>query len=115
LGPRLVSAVAFTATQQWPDFVEVRSRAATLHLVAGKENGKWLFKKLLWNTTFFARYETGWHVQPLVGFLPMLNPDKPPTAFHPYPSGYHFPYSFPHPVTEEAETTVAQYRHPMAT
>jgi len=23
----------------------------------------------------------------------------PPTAFHPYPSGFHLPYSFKHPVT----------------
>jgi hypothetical protein len=79
-----------------------------------KENGKWLFKKLFWNTTFYTRFETGWLVQPIVGFLPMPNFDNPPTAFYPYPSGYHFPYSFPHPITGEADTAVTQYRHPMA-
>lgn len=79
-----------------------------------KENGRWLFKKLFWNTTFYTRFETGWMVQPLVGFLPMPNPDNPPTAFFPYPSGYHFPYSFPHPITGEMDTTVTEYRHPMS-
>jgi hypothetical protein len=80
-----------------------------------KENGKWLFRKLFWNTTFYTRFETGWIVQPLVGFLPMPNPDNPPTAFYPYPSGYRFPYSFPHPVTGRFEKPVYEYRHPMAT
>jgi len=45
----------------------------------------------------------------------MPNPDNPPTAFHPYPSGYHFPYSFPHPVSGEVEVPVSRYVHPMAT
>ncbi len=80
-----------------------------------KENGKWLFKKLFWNTTFYTRFHTGWLVQPIVGFLPMPNPDNPPTAFFPYPSGYHFPYSFPHPITGEVDSGVFQYHHPMAT
>jgi hypothetical protein len=79
-----------------------------------KENGRWLFTKLYWNTTFYTRFETGWLVQPLVGLLPMPGPDRPPTAFYPYPSGYHFPYSFPHPVTGEPDTTVTQFQHPMA-
>jgi hypothetical protein len=80
-----------------------------------KENGKWLFTRLFWNTTFYTRFETGWIVQPIVGFLPMPNPDMPMTAFHPYPSGYHFPYSFPHPITGEIDTAVARYHHPMST
>ena len=79
-----------------------------------KERGKWLFKKLFWNTSFYTRFETGWMVQPIVGFLPMPNPDNPPTAFHPYPSGYHFPYSFPHPITGEVDKPEFTYRHPMA-
>lgn len=79
-----------------------------------KENGKWLFSKLEWNTTFYTRFETGWQVQPLVGFLPMPDHDNPPTRFYPYPSGYHFPYSFPHPVTGEPDTTESTYRHPMS-
>ena len=80
-----------------------------------KENGKWLFKKLYWNTTFYTRFETGWLVQPLVGFLPMPGADNPPTAFLPYPSGYHLPYSFPHPITGEIDKPRDYYRHPMAT
>ncbi len=79
-----------------------------------KENGIWLFSKLFWNTTFYTRFETGWQVQPLVGFLPMPDYDNPPTAFFPYPSGYRFPYSFPHPVTGEQDTAVSGYQHPMA-
>jgi len=79
-----------------------------------KEKGRWFFKKLFWNTTFYTRFETGWIVQPIVGFLPMPNPDNPPTAFHPYPSGYRFPYSFPHPVTGQTGGPVFQYHHPMA-
>lgn len=65
-----------------------------------KENGKWLFIKLFWNTTFITRFETGWLVQPLVGFLPREEADNSPTAFFPYPSGYKFPYSFNHPITD---------------
>jgi hypothetical protein len=79
-----------------------------------KENGRWLFKKLYWNTTFYTRFESGWLVQPLVGFLPMPGSDNPPTAFYPYPSGYHLPYSFPHPITGEVDKPVSHYHHPMA-
>ncbi len=79
-----------------------------------KENGKWLFQKLYWNTTFYTRFETGWLIQPLVGLLPMPKPDNPPTAFLPYPSGYHLPYSFPHPITGETDKPMDQYHHPMA-
>jgi hypothetical protein len=78
-----------------------------------KENGQWLFKKLFWNPTFYTRFETGWLVQPLVGLLPMPNPDRPPTAFHPYPSGYHFPYSFPHPITGEIDNSTYEVKNPM--
>jgi hypothetical protein len=80
-----------------------------------KERGRWLFTRLFWNTTFITRFETGWMVQPIVGFLPMPNPDMPMTAFHPYPSGYHFAYSFPHPTTGETDEGIARYHHPMAT
>jgi hypothetical protein len=80
-----------------------------------KENGKWLFKKLYWNTTFITRFETGWLVQPLVGLLPMPKADNPPTAFCPYPSGYHLPYSFPHPTTGKIDEPTVCYHHPMAT
>jgi hypothetical protein len=80
-----------------------------------KEDGRWFFTSLFWNTTFYTRFETGWMVQPIVGFLPMPNPDLPMTAFHPYPSGYHFPFSFRHPVTGEADKGETRYHHPMAT
>jgi hypothetical protein len=80
-----------------------------------KEKGRWLFTKLYWNTTFYTRFETGWIVQPLVGFLPMPDADHPPTAFYPYPSGYHLNYSFPHPVTGETDDYQPLYQHPMAT
>lgn len=69
-----------------------------------KENGKWLFSKLHWNNTFWTPYEDGWLKTPLVGrmdYHPTIKPDAPPTAFHPYPSGYHLPYHFKHPVTGE--------------
>jgi hypothetical protein len=78
-----------------------------------KEKGKWFFSKLFWNPTFYTRFETGWLVQPLVGLLPMPNPDRPPTAFHPYPSGYHFPFSFPHPITGEEDKTVFEQKNLM--
>ena len=64
-----------------------------------KEDGNWLFSKLHWYTTFITRFETGWMVQPLVGLLPRNDADHPPTTFFPYPSGYQYPYHFPHPVT----------------
>ncbi len=79
-----------------------------------KEQGKWLFTRLYWNTTFYTRFETGWLIQPVVGFLPMPGADHPPTAFYPYPSGYHLHYSFPHPITGEMDKTVQTYHHPMA-
>jgi hypothetical protein len=79
-----------------------------------KEDGKWLFSKLFWNTTFYTRFETGWMVQPVVGFLPRDDADNAPTAFLPYPSGYKFPYSFPHPITGEVYDPGDTYQDPMA-
>jgi hypothetical protein len=79
-----------------------------------KENGRWFFSKLYWNTTFYTRFETGWLVQPLVTLLPMPGPDAPPTAFHPYPSNYHLTYSFPDPITGEEDKTVWAQPHPMS-
>jgi hypothetical protein len=66
-----------------------------------KENGRWLIKKLHWNVTFFTSFEAGWLRIPLLGLLTRKDADGPPTAFHPYPSGYHVPYHFKHPVTGE--------------
>jgi hypothetical protein len=64
-----------------------------------KENGKWLFKKIYWNVTFYTTYETGWLKFPMLGYFLFPDADAPPTAFHPYPSGYHVPYHYKHPVT----------------
>lgn len=66
-----------------------------------KEDGKWKFKKLCWNVTFFTSFETGWLRIPLLGLLNRDDADAPAPHFHPYPSGYRFPYHFTHPVTGE--------------
>jgi hypothetical protein len=70
-----------------------------------KENGKWLFKKLEWNVTFFTSFEAGWLKIPLLGSFwtpeQARRADAPPFNFHPYPSGYHFPYHYKHPITGE--------------
>jgi hypothetical protein len=67
-----------------------------------KENGKWLFRKLHFFLNFRTPYEDGWLKTPVVGQTgPDVNvpPDSPPTEWHPYPSGYHFPLHFKHPIT----------------
>ncbi|MGD0917075.1 MAG: nuclear transport factor 2 family protein [Thermodesulfobacteriota bacterium] len=49
-------------------------------------------------------FEDGWIKTPLMGLMnyhPTVKPDASPTAFHPYPSGYHVPYHYKHPVMEE--------------
>jgi hypothetical protein len=65
-----------------------------------KEDGRWLFKKLHWNVTFFTSFERGWLKVPLLGLLNRPDADAPAPHFHPYPSGYRLPYHFGHPVTE---------------
>ena len=66
-----------------------------------KKNGKWLFKKLHWNVTVFTSFEAGWLNVPLLGLLNRPDADAPAPHFHPYPSGYHLPYHYPHPITGE--------------
>lgn len=66
-----------------------------------KENGVWRFKKLHWNVTFFTSFESGWLKIPLLGRLDRPDADEPAPHFSPYPSGYHLPYSFKHPITGE--------------
>jgi hypothetical protein len=69
-----------------------------------KEDGKWKFKKLHYNQTFMTPYEDGWLKTPFApppGQEQAVPPDLPSTAFHPFPSGYHFPYHFKHPITGE--------------
>jgi hypothetical protein len=65
-----------------------------------KENGKWKFKKLHWNVTFFTSFEAGWLRIPLLGLLNREDADESAPHFHPYPSGYRLPYHFSHPITE---------------
>ena len=59
-----------------------------------KENGKWKFKKLHWNTIFSSRYEDGWVKSP--------RSTDPSEQWGPlnkaYPSGYVLPYHYKNPV-----------------
>jgi hypothetical protein len=67
-----------------------------------KEDGKWKIKKLHFNLCFRTPYESGWLKVPVVGQQgqdALIKPDAPPTAYFPYPSGYHVPFSFKNPVT----------------
>jgi hypothetical protein len=57
-----------------------------------KENGRWLFKKLHWNLTYWTSFEAGFLKVPRLSDTPFPNADAPATAYHPYPSGYHVPY-----------------------
>jgi hypothetical protein len=66
-----------------------------------KEDGQWLFKKLHWNVTIFTSFEAGWLKVPLLGLLNRPDADAPAPHFHPYPSGYHLPYHFAHPIMGE--------------
>ena len=66
-----------------------------------KEDGRWKFSLLHWNNTFCSPFEDGWLNLPLMGWMPVPDADAPPTAFHPYPSGYHVPYHYKHPITGE--------------
>jgi hypothetical protein len=66
-----------------------------------KEDGKWKFSLLHWNDTFCTPVEQGWLKTSLIGWMPLPDADAPPTAFHPYPSGYHVPYHYKHPITGE--------------
>ena len=66
-----------------------------------KEGGRWMFSRLDWNVTFYTTYENGWLIQPLLGSLwnPEAKADAHSINFYPYPSGYHFPYHYKHPIT----------------
>ena len=65
-----------------------------------KEDGKWKFRKLYFNLTFRTPFEDGWLKTPVVGqaINDPVKPDRPPTAYHPYPSGYVVPYHWENPV-----------------
>ena len=67
-----------------------------------KEDGKWKIKKLYFNLKFRTPFEAGWLKTPVVGQNgpdKVVKPDAPPTAYYPYPSGYHVPFHFGHPIT----------------
>ncbi|MCJ7605061.1 MAG: nuclear transport factor 2 family protein [Dehalococcoidales bacterium] len=66
-----------------------------------KENGQWYFKKFHWNLTYWTSFESGFLKVPKLMDTPFPHADAPASAYHPYPSGYHVPYPFPHPVTGE--------------
>jgi hypothetical protein len=66
-----------------------------------KENGRWYFKKLHWNITYWTSFERGFLKVPKLSDTPFPHADAPATAYHPYPSGYHVPFPFRHPVTGE--------------
>ena len=67
-----------------------------------KEDGVWKFKKLHFNLVFRTPFEDGWLQVPVVGQNgpdKSIPPDAEPTVYSPYPSGYHVPFSFKHPIT----------------
>jgi hypothetical protein len=66
-----------------------------------KENGVWLISKLHFNRFLYSPYEDGWLKTPDAGSIMYdpVQPDLPPTAYHPYPSQYIVPMHYKHPVT----------------
>lgn len=64
-----------------------------------KENGRWYFKKLHWNLTFWTSFDKGWLEQPKIADTPFAHADAPATAYHPYPSGYRVSYPWNHPLS----------------
>ena len=66
-----------------------------------KENDNWYFKKMHWNLVYWTSFERGFLKVPKLSDGPFPHADAPATAYHPYPSGYHVPYPFQHPVTGE--------------
>ena len=67
-----------------------------------KEAKTWKFKKLHFNLVFRTPFEDGWLKVPVVGQHgpdKVIKPDAPPSAYFPYPSGYHVHFSFKHPIT----------------
>jgi hypothetical protein len=68
-----------------------------------KENGNWKFKKLHFNRTFITPFDgEGWvrdHDISRAQDTDVVAPDSPPTAYHPYPSGYILPLHFKNPIS----------------
>jgi hypothetical protein len=67
-----------------------------------KENGRWKFKKIHFNLTFQTPYEDGWLKTPVISRVEPdpVKPDRPSTAYFPYPSGYRVPYHWKDSVTD---------------
>ena len=65
-----------------------------------KEDGKWKFRKILWNSIFRTPYEDGWVKTPKVE-VDSSNKSwgAPSSRDKSYPSGYIFPYHYKNPVT----------------
>lgn len=67
-----------------------------------KEDGRWKIHKLHFFLNFRTPFEDGWLKTPVVGQhgpSQQVPPDGPPTAWHPYPTGYKFMPHFKNPVT----------------
>lgn len=66
-----------------------------------KEGGKSKLSRLFVILVFRTQYEDGWLKVPVVGQNgedKSIASDGPPTAYRPYPSGYHVPFSPDHPI-----------------
>jgi hypothetical protein len=71
-----------------------------------KEGGKWKFKKIRWAMNYMIRPDRGMVSPERLAAadrdfkMTWPDPDIQPTHFNPsYPSGYIFPFHYPHPVT----------------
>ncbi|MFC1942268.1 nuclear transport factor 2 family protein [Chloroflexota bacterium] len=75
-----------------------------------KEDGKWKFKKLRFDISYYASPAEGWVEPERVAVISTQEPptiikaDIPRTFMTQYPSGYIFPFHYKHPVTGK-ETT----------
>jgi hypothetical protein len=61
-----------------------------------KENGEWKFRKLHWNIIFRSTLKNGWVKEPDFSHTQFekiqVRGELPPTAYHPYTSGYYVPF-----------------------
>ena len=68
-----------------------------------KVNGKWMFKKMHWYTTYLTPYDQGWaKVQPTPfnSVSKEYPPDQPPSEnYQPFPSVYIPPFHYKNPIT----------------
>ncbi len=89
----------------WADGVRQTWMSSIYEMDYVKEEGVWKILILRWKLTFNAPPEKGWvsrkrlPTKDLESFQPQTSPDIPATIRPWYPSGYIFPFHFPHPVT----------------